>query len=259
MITSTKNIKIKEYLKLRDSSKYRAQKNSFVLEGVRLIFEAIKHNVKLDVVFLSGFCIEKIKDTAYDITQHEKFLLISNKVVNFISGVSNSQGAFAIAKKPNRLNVKNINNNEVVLALYEVKDPGNIGSIIRCAFAFGVRKIVLYNCCDVYNQKVVRSSMGGLFEVNFVICSNFLPFLKYLKSKNINIFASVLHNNAKGVSFLKGKNGVLIIGSEANGLPSSVINECENKVTIKMVKNAESLNVAVACGILLHEMKNMEG
>ena len=259
MITSTKNVKIKEYLKLRDNSRFRAQQSKFVLEGVRLIHEAIKQNVELDNVFLSELCVKKIENTMYDITKHKSFILISKNVVDLISGVYNSQGAFAIAKKPNCFDIKNISNDEVVLALCEVKDPGNIGNIIRCAFSFGIKKVVLYNCCDIYNQKVVRSSMGGLFKVKFLNCNDFSNFLKYLKSKNINTFASVLHNKAEGVSFLKGKNGVIIVGSEASGLPSYVVDMCDSKVSIKMAKNAESLNVAVACGILLHEMKNMEG
>ena len=256
MISNIKNDKIKKFIKLRDLKKNRIYENSFTVEGVRLICEAVSSSVLTSSLFLTKECIEKNKDSIYDLTKFGNYNIISKEVAAKMSLVKTPQGAFAIAKKPKDFLKEEIVPEDLVLALYEIKDPGNLGSLIRSALSFGFLKIILYNCCDVFNQKVIRSSMGNIFKVSFLKCENFEDMLTFLKRRKIKTFATSVKETAISSKKLQNENGVLVLGGEANGLPKSLQEKCDFVVTIKMSKMSESLNVASAGSILMYEMKN---
>lgn len=256
MLESLNNIKIKEYLKLKNNKKQRKEKKCFVVEGVRLIFEAAKNNVKILELFLTKECEEKILNGAYNLTKLKTHITISKKIADKLSSVETNQGAFAILKEPKNFKKEEIKSNENVLAIYEVKDPGNLGSLFRSAFSFGFFKIIVHNCCNIYNEKVVRASMGTIFSLSFLNCKNFEDMLKFLKGKKIKTFATALNQKSKNSRKIRGEVGVLVLGGEANGLPLKIIKMCDEIIKIKMLKLAESLNVACAGSILMYEMKN---
>lgn len=256
MLESFNNSKIKEYLKLKTNKKHRKEEKSFVVEGVRLIFEALKNKVEIKDLFLTEECKEKCINGKYDLTKFKIPILISKKIADRFSFVETNQGAFAILKQPPHFKKEEIENSEKVLAVFEVKDPGNLGSLFRSAFSFGFFKIILYNCCNIYNEKVIRASMGTIFSLNFLNCKNFEEMLKFLKSKNIKTFATALNKNSKTSRKVRGEKGVLILGGEAEGLPLKIIKLCDEIIKIKMLKFAESLNVACAGSILMYEMSD---
>lgn len=255
MIISCNNLKIKEYLKLKNCKQHLKKQNKFVIEGVRLVFEALKQNVKIFELFLTKECEKKISDGKYDIKQFKNFNLISENVAKKLSLVKNNQGAFAIAKKPAYFKLNEIKPSSFVLALVKVKDPTNLGSLLRSAFCFGFLKVLLFNCCNIYNSKVVRASMGALFKLSFLNCSNFEKTLEFFKEKKINTYAATLGKNALPSKILQKKSGVLVLGNEAFGLEEKIIKKCSFEVKIKMLKQADSLNVACAGSILMYEMK----
>ena len=254
MIESKDNPRIKKYFKLFNKKSYRDSLNKFTLEGVRVLKDALESGIVFDDVFITNSCASKIRHTAYDITDFCKCEVISDKVAGYISGVDRFQGAFAIANKPPFISDNDIFNTDCVLALYFVQDPGNLGTLIRTADAFGFSKIVLSGCCDIYNPKVVRSTMGSLFRVSFLECSNFLDFLKNI---DLNKYATVVDNDALSISELDLENdgAVLVVGNEANGLPDDVVGECDKKITIDMCAAANSLNAAVAGAICMYKFK----
>lgn len=256
MLESLNNSKIKEYLKLKSNKKHRKERKCFVVEGVRLIFEAAKNNIKMEELFLTEECEKKILNKKYDLTKLKSYMKISKKIAEKLSSVETNQGAFAILRKPKNFKKEEIKSNENVLAVFEVKDPGNLGGLFRSAFSFGFFKVIVHNCCSIYNKKVVRASMGTIFSLKFLNCKNFEDMLKFLKSKKIKTFATALNQNSKSSRKIKGKTGVLVLGGEANGLPLKIAEMCDEVVKIKMLKLAESLNVACAGSILMYEMKN---
>ena len=256
MIISCKNLKIKEYLKLRDCKQHLKKQDRFVIEGVRLIFEAFKQKVEIFELFLTKKCEEKFSNGKYNLKQFKNFSLISEKVAKELSLVKNNQGAFAIVKKIKCFSINQIKSSSLVLALIKINNPINLGGLLRSAFCFGFLKVLLYNCCNVYNPKVVRASMGALFKLSFLNCRDFEEILNFLKEKKIKTYAATLGKKALCSKFLQNKTGVLILGNEAFGLEEKIIKKCTAEIKIKMLKNAESLNVACAGSILMYEMKN---
>ena len=253
MIESRDNFKIKQYIKLSNKKSYRDKLGKFVLEGVRIIHDALKHGVTLDNVFITENCISKTKNTNYDITTFCKYDVISEKIADCIASVSNSQGAFAIANKPPTICRNDIFDNDFVLALHDVQDPGNVGTLIRTADAFGFNKIVLSNSCDIYNPKVVRSTMGSLFRSCFVRCEDFENFLD---SVSITKYATVINEDAVALSKLTLNNGaMLVLGNEANGLPDNIVKKCDVQLTINMLGEIDSLNAAVAGSICMYKFR----
>lgn len=254
MIESLENKKIKEFIKLKNNKKYRKEQNKFVIEGVRLIFDAIKMGVFVYELFLTEECITKIENSEYNITKLKEYILISEKVAKKMSSVKTPQGAFGVARGFVSFKIEEIEKKDLVLMLVEVKDPGNLGTLLRSAFSFGFLKIILVNCCEIYNEKVIRSSMGAVFGLSYLFVDNFLPTLNFFKLKKIKIFATSLSKTSKNSEFLNGRTGILILGNEAKGLPEQLILNSDEIIKIKMNKSFESLNVSCAGSILMYEM-----
>ena len=256
IITTVKNSKIKEYLKLQKIAKFREKTNCFTIEGVRLIHEAFLQKATIEKIFITKECKKKIENSCYNFFKNYKLNFVSKEVANKIKSVKNSQEVFAIVRQCVPLTKEEITKNSFILALYEIKDPGNLGALIRTAFCFGFLKVIVFNCCDIYNDKVIRSSMGAVFGVKVLKTFNFEDILRMLKVRNIKTFASALSKNTMPSTYLKGKSGVLILGNEAKGLPVEIIEKADFKVRINMLDLAESLNVACAGSILMYEMKS---
>jgi len=253
LIESKDNKIIKEYLNLANNKKLRDKKSLFVVEGVRLIFDAIKQGTTFKNIFLTENCLKKIKNEKYDISKLSNFQIITEKISKLIKKTETSQGAFGIAEKFKTFDPSCLQKDDNCLALVEVSDPGNVGTLLRSAFCFGLSKIILYNCCDIYNPKTIRSSMGAVFGLKFSFSSNFEDTINILNKKSIKTFAAVVSSSSSSPESLNNKNGVLILGGEANGLSLNLVSKCVEKIKIKMFEKAESLNVAVAGSILLYE------
>ena len=253
MIESRDNLKIKQYIRLSSKKSCRDKLGKFVLEGVRILHDALKYGVTFDNIFITEKCIFKIKNTNYDITNLCNYDIISEKIANYMASVSKSQGVFAIANKPTTICSDDIFEDDFVLALYDVQDPGNVGTLIRTADAFGFNKIVLSNSCDIYNPKVVRSTMGSLFRSRFLKCEN---FERLLDDVNIRTYATVVKQDAVSLSQLTlNKGAMLILGNEANGLPDNIVKKCDVQLTIDMLGETESLNAAVAGSICMYKFR----
>lgn len=256
MITSEKNLKIREYLNLLNNKAYRIKTSKFVLEGIRLIYDGLVFGAKLDIIFITEENLIKIKNSKFNIILKNGYELISNKIAKKLKQVSHSQNIFAISNKPAGFKLSEIDEFKNLLALYKISDPGNLGTLLRSACAFGFNGVILSeDCCEIYNPKVIRSSMGAVFKVKILECSNFGQLLEFINSKKFEIFASVVEKTALNIKNIKGRKGMLIIGSEAFGLPNEVLEKCK-KITIKMSNCSESLNAAIAGSILMYELSS---
>ena len=252
LITSKDNPSIKLYRKLSDSKKARKENNLFVLEGARLCFDSsVVFMIKLLIVTESSH--EKYSDKLS--VFQGNVMKISNELGNKLSDTINTQGIFAICEMPEKISISDfIESNGKYIILDSLQDPSNIGTIIRTADALGINGVVLCGCCDLYNPKVIRGTMGSVFRIK-TIETNFCDVISELKSKKITSYAAVVDKSAKSLTKCEFSNGcAVVIGNEGNGLSEEDIMLCDDKFTIKMQGSIESFNAATAATIILWEI-----
>lgn len=256
-ISSKDNPNIKLYIKLAGGKKYRKENGMFTLEGVRLIEDAVKENAELHSVFVTEGYLKKLSQQgeALNFPDSVRTFEITDEIGSKMSSTDSAQGIFAICKcleKPKLIDT--VKNGGKYLLLHSIQDPGNLGTIIRTADAVGVNAVFLADCCDLYNPKVVRSTMGSLFRLN-VSEIDFEEDFPLFEERGVPSFAAVIDSSAVSLTecdFSSG--GVILIGNEGNGLPREVSDICTEKLTIKMQGNVNSLNAAMAAGIIMWEL-----
>lgn len=226
MITSLANEKIKEAAKLLEK-KYRDKTSTFLVEGFHLVEEARNANLLLEV-FTSD---ESVAGT-----------LVSRGVIKKLSSTETPQPIVGIVKKPS---TKELNNK--VLVLDNVQDPGNVGTLIRTAIAFGFDSIIVKGA-DVFSPKVIRASQGGIFKLNIIQTDDIKSFF----GLGHTVIGALLDKEAKSYNEIEvPKKLMLVLGNEGQGISNEVISVLDEKVYIPI--SFESLNVAVAGGILMNE------
>ena len=238
LITSKDNNRIKEIRKLLDK-KYSNSKNLFVIEGENLIEEAIKNNLLKELYVLDG---ENVGfDFPYD--------YVTLDVMKSISDLKSTPRLIGVSKYINKSELGN-----KIVILDDVQDPGNAGTIIRNSVAFGADTIIFSkNSVSPYNEKVLRSTGGMIYNINIII-GNIDEEIDKIKSKGIKVI---------GTSLLKSKNleeleildkFAIIFGNEGNGVNKNILDKCDEIVRIDMNSLCESLNVSVSSGIILYHM-----
>jgi len=240
-----------KFLRSLSLKKNRLKYKQVILEGYRLIEEAINAKVDIDYLVLTKKENKKIQQRK--IFSGINLEIISNEDMKKISDIKNSQGILALCNidKYNNNILENIKNENIVI-LDGIQDFGNLGTIFRTCIWFGIKSVILTsNSIDPYNSKCIRSGMGAHFHLKNIIQQNTNKVLMYLNSKNYKIIVGDLDGENIINLNIKGK-WALILGSEAHG-----ISQCFDqfkKVTIQKFGEIESLNVSTACGILLNEL-----
>lgn len=253
-IKSRENSIIKQYIKLSNSRKERKKLGKFVLEGFRIVTDAIGEGAPISEVLISESAYDKYSEKLIGL-KSAKLITISDELALKISSTENTQGIFAICNMSKNGPLR-VNSNGKYIVLHQVQDPGNVGMIIRTADALGLDGVMLCQSCDFYSPKVIRSTMGSAFRVNHWICDDISFVLDTLKNKNIIIYSAVINsqNDVLKEDFCKGC--AIVVGNEGNGLPQEVLDMCDKPITIKMNGNINSLNVAMASGIIMWKMVN---
>ncbi len=257
-ITSKDNPLIKDYIKLRDNKKYRTSEHKFVMEGARIICDAAKSGVPLSGIFMTEEALEKYFDDIELLKQssQERIYLISDKLVGVMEDTKNSQGIFSVAPVLDKnLSVGKIKTGRRFAVLDGLQDPGNVGTILRVSEAVGLDGVLLCNCCDVYNPKTIRSTMGSIFRVPFIDDLSFPEAVQLLHDCGVVLYAAVVDEDAENIreTIFCGSSCV-VIGNEGNGLSEEDVALCNKRITIKMSGSVESLNAATAAAITLWEM-----
>lgn len=259
-ISSRNNINIKQYVKLKDSKKERLCSNQFVVEGLRLSVEAVLEKVSVITAFFTQSAVDKNENDIELISKAAKnAYLITQDVAKKMSDTISPQGVFLICEGLDKsFNFDTIRKGENFLALCNIQDPGNMGTIIRTAEALGIDGIIVtQDCCDLFNPKVIRSTMGSLFRTKFLVVDDIVSFIQKLNESDVSTIAAVVSDTALDFaqnSFKSPK--VIFLGNEGNGLDDEVINTCKYKATIKMKGNAESLNASIAAAIIMWIVTN---
>lgn len=245
-ITSVNNDLVKETAKLQQK-KYRDEKGLFLLEGFKAIEEAHLSGIKFDRVF-----VEKNKKGKYLFLNCE-FVETNEAVLKKISTTSTPPEIVGIAHQPKNSFDKLGDN---VVLLENIRDLGNLGTIIRTSVAFGIDSIVLYgDTVDVYNPKVVRSAVGNLWKINIVQISDIEVLKKYFS--NYERFGTLpKSDNSEYLSKIKFSNKpkLIMFGSEADGLSDELKEFATGNITIEMKDNVESLNLSISAGVVLYQI-----
>lgn len=236
-ITSLENQLVKKISSLH-KKKYRDEYELFFIEGMKSVKEAINFNWEIENVLYSPDMIN------YDLGIEGT--IVSKEILCKISDTVTPQGIVAVCKIKNE-KIENLGDKRKIVYLDKVQDPGNVGTIIRTADAFGIDSVVLSKeCADVYSPKVVRSTMGSIFHLPVIRDVE----IEELKKLNKKIYSSSLSGKEK---FKIEDNAVLVIGNEGNGISDETKKVTDEFIKIKMPGNAESLNASIAAGILMYE------
>ena len=254
-ITSKDNEKIKWLIKLQNSRKVRQESASFVAEGMRLAQEVLRCGLPLQQVFASDDGAARYASVWNALCQKASAAyLISDGLEAKISSVQTPQGIYCVCGMPRHTFGQIAGLGEKFLALDHLQDPGNLGTIFRTAEAAGATGILLSSdSVDVYNPKVIRSTMGAVFRMPFFYVKDLPAAVKSLSSQGIRTYAA--HLNGKNVydeeDYTEGC--AFLIGNEGNGLRDEVSECADCLIRIPMCGKAESLNAAVAAAVLMFE------
>lgn len=251
MITSTSNIQVKELLRLQKKSREREKEGVFIVEGPRMAEEIPReHIVKLYVS--ESFQAKCVKEKNDRFIQEAE--VMSDTVFAHVSDTKTPQGILAVVRRMEYTAEDILGETPHVLVLENIQDPGNLGTIFRTAEAAGATGIVLSkDCVDLYNPKVIRSTMGAIFRIPFIYTDDLKGTIDELKREGITVYAA----------HLKGENSydmedyktacAFLIGNEGNGLTEETAACADRKILIPMEGGAESLNAAVASAVLMFE------
>lgn len=242
VITSLENKKVKDLVKLQ-KKKYRDLTGTFMVEGEHLVIEALKANVLKEVIILDG------KSTSVSVP----CTYVTYEVMKKISNMDSVPDIIGVCTKSDK---NDIVGNKILL-LDDIQDPGNLGTIIRSAVAFNVSTIILSSLTvDLYNSKVLRATQGMLFHIN-IIRMDSMDAINLLKSKGYMIYGTSVDNGVDVRSLTKNEKEkvCLIMGNEGNGVSTEILKMSDKNLYIKMNEEVESLNVGVACSILLYELE----
>ena len=252
VISSKDNEIIKNIRKLKEK-KYRDLENAYIIEGIKLVKEAIAEKAKIkQIVMCENFADNQEigKETLYEIAKYN-LIYVTEKVFGLITEVKTPQGIIAVIEK-NKTN-KIDYSQDIIIALDDLQDPGNLGTILRTADSANLNQIILSkNSADPYNPKVVRSTMGGIFRVNIIEVDKLEETLKEIQKNKFKIMVTSLDTN-NSIYDVDYNKKVIVIGNEANGVSKEVQAMADEKVKIPMLGKTESLNAAVAAGIMIYE------
>ncbi len=249
-ITSKDNEKIK-YLRQLQQKKYRNELGCFCVENLKIIYAALQANQFPESLFISSNLLDRQeKETLSIIEKNPNYFMIDEKTNRSFSSLEEPSGICAVYKKsPHELNIT-----KPIIYLNAINDPGNLGSILRTALAFGYHNIMVdENCVDLYNPKTINAAKDAIFKLNLSHDNN-LSFLKSIKGK-ITIITTRLENALDIQGYSTKNNFCLVLGSEAHGVDETVQKLSDEFLTIKMSSQMESLNVSVAAGIMLYLLK----
>ena len=252
MITSASNGKIKTIQNLRKKAKFRREEKHFIIEGTRLFQETPKELLK--EVYVSESAENSLKNELSGV----KYEVVSDNIFASICDTQTPQGILAVVKQPlHSLEQIFSKKNPLLLILEDLQDPGNLGTIMRTAEGAGVTGIIMSKgCVDIYNPKVVRSTMGSIYRMPFVYLEDeeeFSRIFKQLEEKDIVTYGAALMESKDYDTYSYEGGTAFVIGNEGNGLSERALSMCQKYVKIPMCGEVESLNAAVASSVLMYE------
>ncbi len=256
IIKSKDNSKIK-YVRSLGSKKNRDEENAFIVEGIKFVNEAIKEKAHIMYLIFSEGAFEKTEiKKLHNLSLESKTesMLCDETVFNSITDTISSQGVIAVIKKKKYSETQDDCN--FAIFCDRIQDPGNLGTIIRTADAFGPAVVILNRgCVDVYNPKVIRASAGAIFRVPFIHMDSDKEIINLLKKSDFKIISTVIESKYSFEDMEKEDKICIVIGNEGQGVSQEIVDKSHMSITIKMSGRAESLNASIAAGISIYEIR----
>ena len=251
MITSVSNEKIKNTIKCVKQAKERRKQNVFVVEGVRM-FSEIPGDLLVET-----FTTESFFTKHSDLFEGIEYELVSENVMEKLTDTKTPQGVVSIVKRMiytlDEVCGENVTDTPLLLALENIQDPGNLGTIVRTAEGAGVTGIIMSSdTVDIYNPKVVRATMGSIFRVPHLYVDNLKKIVEELKGQGFVTFGGHLQGK-NFYDFDYRESTIFCVGNEGNGLTNELSEVLDHKILIPMMGKVESLNVATASTVLMYE------
>ncbi len=257
MINSTSNKQIKNLIQLQTKAKARREQQLYVVEGIRMYREIPKE------------CLVKtyVSESFYNKEQNRAQLrgdeteVVADHVFAAVSDTKTPQGVLCVAKQQ-RYSLDDMLHTEkpLLMMLEDIQDPGNLGTILRTAEAAGVSGIIMSSgTADIYNPKTIRSTMGSLYRMPFMVTDDFTKTIHILQEKQVKIFAAYLTGSVEHTKADYTSACAFLIGNEGNGLKKETAQIADSCVRISMEGQVESLNAAIAATVLMFEAKRQRG
>lgn len=257
-ITSRQNGLITRFAKLSDK-KYRDAEGIFRIDGVKLYSEAVKSGIVTEYTFIAQSKRDKLtRELANELEAASgTVVFVSDEVLSKLTDEAAPQGIVAVARKFELAPCDVPDGSFRSLYLSQLRDPGNLGTVIRTAYAFGVDRVYISSdCADIYSPKVIRAAMGTVFRQSVSVVTDELAFAEEIKESGCPIYAAALRHDAMKLGSFEIPDRVCFaVGNEGHGLSSDFIGACTKAVFIPMAEGCESLNAASAATALIWEMQ----
>lgn len=246
-ITSRQNPLMLHLRRLASSRAYRQEHGEYLCDGVKLLDEALRWGAPLmTVVFAEGVAVPALPEAV-------RAVCVPPELMRAISPMETPQGALFTVRLPDAALPQTLSGARY-LVLDGVQDPGNVGTILRTADAFGCEAVLLVNgCADVFNPKTARATMGAVFRIPAYPCT--VDELDALLARSgLPLYGTALREDTVDIRSVPLRRAAVAIGSEGRGLSREVLARCEKTLKIPMQPRCESLNAAMAAGVVLWEM-----
>ena len=253
VISSKGNELIKHIKKLKDK-KYRDENNEYIIEGVKLIEEAVQEKAKIKKVIICDDTTRTYEIPTNIMLEIAKYecIYVTDKIFSSITQVTNPQGIMAIIEK-NTENQEIDYSEDIIVALDNVQDPGNLGTILRTVDSIGLKQIIVSkDTVDAFNSKVVRSTMGAIFRIKIIETSDLIQSIKEMRKHHFKLMVTSLQADTS-IYDIEFNKKIIVIGNESNGVSKEIQDMADEKAKIPMLGKTESLNASVAAGIVMYE------
>ncbi|ROR31512.1 TrmH family RNA methyltransferase [Mobilisporobacter senegalensis] len=255
MISSSSNGQIKNLMQLQKKAKARNEQDVFVIEGIKMYEEVPKDKV-VKVYISESLYNDILLKYSEEYFNNVSYEVVKDTVFKEVSDTITPQGIMAIIKKQH-YDLKDILNQEAanLVILEDLRDPGNLGTIIRTSEGAGVTGIILSkSCVDLYNPKVIRSTMGSIYRMPYIYVEDLKDTLEKAKKCGVALYAAHLAGRKDYDKEDYTKKCGILIGNEANGLSEEIAELADRYIKIPMEGRVESLNAAIAAAILMYEI-----
>ena len=258
MITSTSSSQVKHVISLLSKARERKKNKEYVVEGVRMVSE-----VPADLlvkIYMSERFHSNNREYVHELVKKQgissdSIEIVADNVFDRMSQTQTPQGIMAVVRMKDSSISDMLTYNPLLILVENLQDPGNLGTILRTGEGAGINGVIMsHDTVDIYNPKVTRSTMGSIFRVPFVYVDDLLEVAETMKQKNIITYAAHLN----GTDYTKEdyqKGTAFFIGNEGNGLTDKLTDKVQKKIKIPMCGKVESLNAAMASGLLVYEAR----
>ena len=260
MITSTSNQQMKQVSALLKKAKERREKKSFVVEGPKMVLEAPA--AQLRAVYVSEFFEKNPENKAVLMELQKKceqvkavFETVADSVFKSVSDTQTPQGIMAVVSMPEYSMEQLLKGDKTHLLILEsVQDPGNLGTMVRTGEGAGITGVIMNKTTvDLFNPKTIRSTMGSIYRVPYLITDNLPEVMKQLKHNEVSLYAAHLKGQHSYEEEDYTKACGFLIGNEGNGLSDEIADLADTYIKIPMEGQVESLNAAISATILMYE------